>query len=355
MRICLVASSRYPIREPFAGGLEAMTHTMARGLAERGHEVTLFAGTGSDHTLPVRLLPLDTFAPSPAALADRNAPTPRWLADHHAYLGLMLGLSRRGADEFDVIHNHSLHPLPVAMASAVAVPMVTTLHTPPLPLIESALALDSTRSTFVAVSQWTSNAWRHVVNSHVITNGLDLDEWPAGPGGGPLLWSGRLVPEKAPHHAIDAARLAGMALVLAGPAHDETYFRREIAPRLGDGVDYAGHLSQHELSRLVRRASVSIVTPIWDEPYGLVAAESIASGTPVAGYARGGLPEVVGAGAGMLVQAGDIDALAEAIHVAGRLDRRGVRAFAERTCGADAMIEAYESVYAGLQRTDDAA
>lgn len=355
MRVCLIASSRYPIREPFAGGLEAMTHTLARGLAARGHEVTLFAGTGSDSALPVRLLPLDTFVPSTAALADRNAPTPRWLAEHHAYLGLMLGLSRRGAAEFDVVHNHSLHPLPIAMASAVQVPMVTTLHTPPLPLIESALALASTRSTFVAVSQWTSQAWRHVVDSHVITNGLDLDAWPAGPGGGPLLWSGRLVPEKAPHHAIDAARLTGMPLVLAGPAHDEAYFRREIAPRLGKGVVYVGHLTQRELSRLVRMASVNVVTPIWDEPFGLVAAESIASGTPVAGYARGGLPEVISAEAGMLVRPQDIDSLAEAIHVASRLDRRGVRAFAERTCSADAMIRAYESVYANLQRTDDAA
>ena len=60
VRICLIASSRFPIREPFAGGLESMTWTTARGLAERGHDVTLFAGPGSDTSLPVRLLPLST-------------------------------------------------------------------------------------------------------------------------------------------------------------------------------------------------------------------------------------------------------------------------------------------------------
>lgn len=355
MRICLIASSRYPIREPFAGGLEAMTHTLAHGLASRGHKVTLFAGPGSDSSLPVRLLPLDTFTPSAVALADTNAPSEQWLADHHAYLGLMLGLARRGADDFDVVHNHSLHPLPVAMASALSVPMITTLHTPPLPIIESALALDNQVSTFVAVSRWTSQSWRHVVDSQVIHNGLDLHRWRAGPGGGPLLWSGRLVPEKAPHHAMDAARIAGMPLVLVGPRHDAVYFRDEIAPRLGDGITYAGHLTQEELSGLLRMASASIVTPMWDEPYGLVAAESIASGTPVAGYARGGLSEVVGLEAGMLVAPGDIGALAEAIHAVVRLPRSGVRAFAEQNCGADAMIESYEALYARQARTDDAA
>ena len=355
MRICLVASSRFPIREPFAGGLEAMTHTMARGLAARGHDVTLFAGPGSDTSLPVRMRPLDTFSPSAAALADRFAPGPEWLAEHHAYLGLMLDLARSGHERFDLIHNNSLHHLPVAMSSAVDVPMVTTLHTPPLPFIESALALDAHASTFVAVSEWTSHAWRHVVPSTVIHNGLELATWQVGDGGGPVVWSGRLVPEKGAHDAIAACRQAGLPLVLAGPAQDPGYFREVVEPLLGDGVEYAGHLSQRELAQLLRAASVAVVTPLWDEPYGLVAAEALASGTPVAGYARGGLPEVVGPHAGILVRPGDVAALADAIRRAVQLDRAAVRRHAEAHCDAETMIDAYERLYTRAVRTDHAA
>lgn len=355
MRICLIASSRYPIREPFAGGLEAMTHTMVRGLAARGHDVTLFAGPGSDTTLPARLLSMATFTPSPAALADRNAPTTGWLRDHHAYLGLMLELARTGSEDYDVIHNHSLHPLPIAMAPAVQVPILTTLHTPPLPIIESAIGFGSERSSFVAVSAWTSRAWSHVVASSVILNGLDLDAWPQGAGGGPAVWSGRLVPEKAPHHAMEAAQRADLPLVLAGPAHDYAYFRDEIAPRLTDTIAYAGHLTQQQLGQLMRGASLVIVTPMWDEPYGLVAAEAIASGTPVAGYARGGLPEVVGTRGGFLVAPGDIEALSDAMSAARRLDRDAVRRHAELTCGAEAMIDAYEELYRSSAGVDQAA
>ncbi len=163
------------------------------------------------------------------------------------------------------------------------------------------------------------------------------------------------MPEKAPHHAMEAARRAGLPLVLAGPAQDLSYFRDEIEPRLSDEITYAGHLTQHQLAQLLRRASVSVVTPMWDEPYGLVAAESIACGTPVAGYARGGLPEVVGQEGGFLVAPGDVDALAAALSRARRLDRRAVRRHAELTCGADAMIDAYERLYRTSARAVEAA
>ncbi|WP_245155214.1 glycosyltransferase [Nocardioides sp. 1609] len=355
MRICLIASNRFPIREPFAGGLEAMTHVLAGELAARGHDVTLFAGPGSDVDLPVRLLVPAAFEASTAALADRNAPSACWLAEHHAYLGLMLDLARTGSEEYDVVHNNSLHHLPVAMASAVDVPMLTTLHTPPLPLVESAISLDPLGSTFAAVSAFTAAAWAHAVPATVVHNGIDLARWYAGDGGGPAVWSGRVVPEKAPHAAMDACRRAGVPLVLVGPAHDQQYYRTEIEPRLGDGIEYAGHLTHAALGRLLREASVAVVTPAWDEPYGLVASEAMACGTPVAGYARGALPEVVGAGGGVLAPADDVDALAAAVLAAGRLDRRAVRAHAEATCSLTRMVDDYERCYEDLLDRDDEA
>jgi glycosyltransferase involved in cell wall biosynthesis len=348
VRICLVASNRFPIREPFAGGLEAMTHGLAAELVRRGHEVTLFAASGSDPALPVALVAPASFAVSDQAMTDQSAPSAVWLAEHHAYLDLMLRLSRTGADEFDIVHNNSLHHLPVAMAPALGVPVVTTLHTPPLPFVESAIHLGPDSSSFVAVSEFTSRAWAHVVGSDVIHNGVDLDRWRFGAGGGPAVWSGRLVPEKAPHEAMDACRLAGVPLVLVGPAHDRDYYRTEVEPRLGRGIEYRGHLDHRELARLMRTASVAVVTPAWDEPYGLVASEAMASGTPVAGYARGALPEVVGPDGGVLVEPGDVDALAAAVRAARRLDRLACRRHAELTCSIERMVDDYERCYRGV-------
>lgn len=348
LRICLIASSRYPIREPFAGGLEAQTHALAGELVRRGHRVTLFAAPGSDPTLDVDELAVPHFDPSPVARRDVNAPTDLWMAEHHAYLGLMLGLVRDGATRFDLVHNNSLHHLPVAMAPALTVPLVTTLHTPPVPWLESAAALAPDSASFTAVSRWTAAAWSHAVPSVTVLNGVDVTHWLPGPGGGPAVWSGRLVREKAPHEAIDAARLAGVPLVLVGPAPDQQYFEAEVAPRLGPTAVHVGHLDHRALGLLLGRATVALVTPAWDEPYGLVAAEAMACGTPVAAYARGALPEVVVPGTGALATPGDVEDLARAIGAAARCDRDTVRRHAVAHCSLDRMVDDYERVYAAL-------
>ena len=66
LRICLIASSRFPVAEPFAGGLEAHTHSLAKALQERGHEVSLFAAPGSDPRLLAEALVVDRFRSSDA-------------------------------------------------------------------------------------------------------------------------------------------------------------------------------------------------------------------------------------------------------------------------------------------------
>ncbi|MEV7428431.1 glycosyltransferase family 4 protein [Nocardioides sp. NPDC092400] len=348
MRICLIASSRFPVAEPFAGGLEAMTHALARELVYRGHEVSLFAGPGSDRALPVELLDLPEFEPSDVAMSDVNAPSRHWMAEHHAYLSLMLRLAGGEDQRFDVVHNNSLHHLPVAMAGSISVPVVTTLHTPPLPWLESAIALAPGESSFVAVSRATARAWSHVTDAAAVHNGVDVDTWLPGPGGGPAVWTGRLVPEKAPHEAIDACRRAGVPLVLAGPLADLGYHESHIAPRLGGDVRYVGHLDHAALAGLLGRASVAVTTPAWDEPYGLVAAEAMACGTPVASYSRGALPEVVAPGAGVLARPGDVDDLARAVLEARGCDRGEVRRHAVEHCSLTRMTDEYERIYADL-------
>ncbi len=351
MRICLLASNSHPVKQPFAGGLEAFTHGLATQLAARGHDVTVFAGEGSDLGEHVRLLPVDTFAPSASAMNDVHAPAAETLRDDHAYLGLMLRLGRGGEldGSFDLIHNCSLHHLPLTLAPLIRAPFLTTLHTPPMPRIESALALRDPASllSFVAVSGATARAWSHAVEADVVPNGVDLEMWRPGPGGGPAVWAGRLVPEKAPHAAIDACRLAGVPLVLAGPVHDREYFHAAVRPRLSADARYAGHLSDADLADLMGSASVAVVTPEWDEPYGLVAAQAQACATPVAAWARGGLVEMI-EGAGVLAQPSNVEDLARAVTEAGRLNRDRVRAHAERDCSLARMVDRYEHRYASL-------
>lgn len=347
LRIAILGSSSFPIAEPFAGGMEAHIWELAHTLTSRGHTVTLFAAEGSAtdvsaHNLSVARLELSDISKA------SNTSSALAVSEHHAYLSVMLDLATTLADEFDVVHNHSLHYLPIAMARTLTTPMVTTLHTPPFAMLESAVAIaEPPPAGFLAVSEHLAGQWAPVLGTvDVVPNGIALDRWPVGSGGEYAVWSGRVVPEKGPHLAIDAAVRAGVPLRIAGPIWDEQYFHDFVAPRLGGEIVYEGHLRRQELARLVGGAAVALVTPVWDEPYGLVVAEALACGTPVAAFDRGGIPEIVDRSCARLAPADDVAALADALTQAMLLPRRAARARAESVCAGDRMVDRYEERYA---------
>ncbi|HST39164.1 MAG TPA: glycosyltransferase family 4 protein [Conexibacter sp.] len=348
-RIALVASARFPIAEPFAGGLEAQVWALADGLRRRGHTVTLFAGPGSDPRLGVETFDLRRPQVSESARADVSMSAPQWLDEHHAYLDLMVRLAREQTGPFDVVHNHSLHHLPIAMSATLPMPLLTTLHTPPTPWLESAIQVaGSAAGEFAAVSAQTAGAWRHLLpHAHVVHNGVDASRWTPGPGGGPALWFGRIAPEKGTHLAIEAATAAERPLLLAGPVADRDYFAAEVRPRLAAApqVRYLGHLDHAALVRLLGAAATVLVTPRWDEPYGLVVAEALACGTPVCAFARGGVPEVLGDDCGVLVAPDDVAGLARAMVAAPALSRTAARRHAVERCSLERTIDRYEEIY----------
>ena len=357
LRIALIAPNRFPIRQPFAGGLEAHVWHLARALGQHGHHVSLFAAAGSDPAPECARLNVRALSRSAAAARPFPPPGAVFESDHHAYVQLMAELADRSATRFDVIHNHSLHQVPIALAPRLRTPMLTTLHTPPFTWLESAIgATNGAGVRFAAVSRHTAAAWRRVLDRVIVVpNGVDVHRWPAGPGGRYLVWSGRITPEKGAHLAIEAAVRSGLPLILAGPIGNAEYFRETIEPKLGQRATYAGHLRQDQLAELVGGAAAALVTPLWDEPYGLVVAEALACGTPVVAFARGGIPEVVDAQCGLLVKPRDVAAMAAAVPEVIRLPRAAVRGRAVTKCSADTMVESYLTIYRDLIAEQDIA
>ncbi len=347
MRIAIIAHLKHAIREPFAGGLEMHTHLLAHALRRRGHDVTLFASTHSDPALGVEAI-CDETSLLETGIAEANDVA--FFREHHAYLRLMGELRHR---DFDVIHNNSLHYLPVSLAETLTTPILTTLHTPPFCWLESGIRLcRSDAMRFVAVSAATARMWAHVAHvDRVVCNGIDLEQFPFRAEADPepyLVWYGRIVREKGLDLAIEAARFAGFALRIAGPIADSRYFAEEIEPMLGADVGYVGHLDHRALATLIGGARAALCTPRWEEPYGLVVAEALACGTPVAAFARGGVPDIVDASSGVLAIPDDPRSLADAAIAATRLSRADCRERAVRNCDAERMIDAYETIYAEM-------
>ncbi|WP_435526572.1 glycosyltransferase [Microbacterium aurantiacum] len=310
LRVLLVAPERHALRQPHAGGLEAVVWNRARWLRSRGHEVVLCAAAGSDLLGPNPSLHL----PSPrwtraADASDSEYPEGHRRAMAAAFARVADHIARDGG--IDVVDNHSLHGAPVRWSRTLGIPVVTTLHTPPLPdMVVAAAAISGAPHRFLAVSQYTAQAWSaEGIDAIVIPNGVDTDHWTAGAGGSDWVWSGRI--------------------------GDEGYFAREVRPLLGPDARYAGALRQPELNALVGAAAVALVTPVWSEPFGLVLAEALATGTPVAAFDSGGIREVLSRMPGTaVVPAGDVVALSRAASAlaaagGGIATRRAVRRAAE--------------------------
>lgn len=346
LKIGILTHIKHPIREPFAGGLEAFTYDITRSLRNRGHAVTLFAHPDSASELVVvPMLPARSYR-SDAVRHDHDTLSTDFIAEHHAYLDCLQRIDDFG---FDVVFNNALHYVPVTFSGLMTTPMLTVLHTPPFFEMINAIAARHQRGGghYCTVSRANAADWADLTpDCHVIPNGIDLNLWrPTTDSIGPhALWYGRLVADKGAHLAIDAAREAGIPVRIAGQAVDPAYFADHIAPRLGDDVLYLGHLARTELVDEVSHAAVCLVTPCWNEPFGLVVAEALACGTPVAAFSRGAIPELLTPETGIMVPGGDVTALAGALLTARTLDRRACRQHAASHWGIDLMTARYEAL-----------
>jgi glycosyltransferase involved in cell wall biosynthesis len=156
----------------------------------------------------------------------------------------------------------------------------------------------------------------------------------------------RLSPEKGVDVAIEACRIAGIPLVVAGEGPQSA----ELRALAGSGeVRFLGHVDDERLARLRARASIALVPSRSAETFGLAAAEAMMAGLPVLASAVGALCELVAPE--NLVEAGDAEALAAAIpRLAGDTTaaERGLLRARSR-CAPEAVAAGLARIYAGAE------
>lgn len=289
LSIALIAPARFPILQPYAGGLESFCDQARRAFNIYGHHVDLYAAHGSEGHVREYEFPGVDWTGHEGERTDHTYPPGERDKEDEAFVRLVKHLAQ---SDYDVIFNNSLHPELFETAEELPshTALRTTLHTPPLKDVEDAINESSHPGKFAAVSGSTGRSWTLPSTPVVIPNTFDERMWLPARGEG-AIWFGRIVPEKGLHLAIEAARAAGLHLTVAGRVGNPDYYATEVAPRLGEDITMVGECSQEELAKIVRSAGVCLVTPQWEEPFGLVVIEAMASGTPVAALARGGVVE----------------------------------------------------------------
>lgn len=337
LRVAVIAPPYFPVPPDGYGGVEAMLADLVDALVDRGHQVTLI-GAGRHGTSAQRFLSTTERPP-----ADRLGEVLPEIA-HAARAAELL----EGCD-VDVVHDHtSAGPL---LARGRLTPTVVTVHGPVTGEEGGYYRALGDTVRLVAISDAQRAAAPDLAWTATVHNGIDVATFPYEPDKERFaLFLGRFHPQKAPHLAIDAARAAGLPIVLAGKCNEpveRAYFDEHVRPRLGPDTTLPGVADATAKRDLLARASCLLFPICWGEPFGLVMVEAMACGTPVVALRRGSVPEIVVDGVTGIV-CDHPEELPDAITRAQRLHPADCRAHAERRFDVPTMATGYERVYLGL-------
>jgi glycosyltransferase involved in cell wall biosynthesis len=337
LRILEVAPVWLPVPPDAYGGIEWVVHWLVEGLRERGNDVTLRTVGSSAADDPTEV----TF-PEPPARIETDVP-----AEAIHALAIDDAVERLRPD---VIHDHTL----LGPVVHTGVPHVVTAHGPMRGIFGEYYRTISRRTPLVAISDAQRRALPDATWLATVHNAVDVGAFEVHEDKDDVfLFLGRICRDKGTHLAVEAAREAGQRLVIAGridEPRERRYFKRKVEPLLGDGIEYLGEADFDRKSELLGRARALLCPAQWDEPFGMVLIEALASGTPVITFDRGAAREIVDDGeTGAIV--GSVEEMAEAMRTLDA-DPKRCRASVEQRFDVPLMVERYEAVFRSLVQAD---
>jgi glycosyltransferase involved in cell wall biosynthesis len=339
LRIALVSPPMLPVPPPTYAGTERVVAALGETLVAHGHDVTLFAPGDSE------------FSGKLVASPERSLWSREYRDDVSSFINVTLAKVWARHEEFDIIHSH-VETLGFLFARHCPTPVVTTLHGRLDVSGIPELIDEFSDISLVAISDSQRRWGDHANWVATIHHGLPLDQMPFRPYPGDYLaFVGRITPEKGIGDVIELARRTKYPLKMAAKVYDEhekIHFDEVVKPAIDKGiVEFLGEVGPLERDPLYAGARATIMLGAWPEPFGLVAIESLATGTPVIARRAGALTETIEHGIdGFLVD--DLTEAELAVSMIDDLDRSRIRERALERFSPERMTKEYETVYASL-------
>lgn len=256
----------------------------------------------------------------------------------------MFAEAERG--NYDLLH---IHPVDRALSLALShlkIPVFYTLHDPIYPWRAEVFSMfSSSNQHYISISDAQREPAPDLNYAATIYNGIDVKLFPFSDScEDSFLFVGRLHPEKGVAEAVEAARLAGVNLIIVGPPVSGDYWDKKIKPYLNEKIKHIGYVPYDKLYQYYQKAKGLLVPIQWEEPFGLVMTEAMACGTPVIGFRRGSVPEVVADGKTGFV----VDTVEEMVEKIGKIDgirRSDCREHVENNFTLEKMVDRYEETF----------
>ena len=340
--ILYVAYPLLPVTNESCGGAEQMLAVVESEMAERGHVTTIAACAGSQGAWAVFATGCETTVPD--QFVDRNS-------EHEARVLELIRRTGGATPTFDLIHDKSGSFW--QRARECNVPVLATLHLPRHFYAPDSFANLPPNLYFNCVSDAQRETFRDVPRMlGAVRNGVRVSDFRfTSAKENYLLWMGRICEEKGAHLAIDVAQRTGLPLALAGQvypfSYHQQYYNAQVRPHLGNGkpvISFFETPTHDKKVRLLANARALLVPSLVDETSSLVAMEAMACGTPVVGFRRGAIPEVViDCVTGFVVDSAE--EMAEAVWKTDEINPHACRVHVEANHSATRMAEEYERLY----------
>jgi glycosyltransferase involved in cell wall biosynthesis len=342
MKIAQIAPCWMRVPPDGYGGIEYIVSVLTDGLVDRGHDVTLFGAGGSKTRAK-----LESFYEAP--LGPGKIETPIFELPH-----LIAAYAK--CEAYDVVHDHTTFGLGPALGAQLRrAAVVHTTHAPAsiCPPLLQAYELIDRQVHLVAVSDSQRQTCPTLRYAATVHNGIPLDRFPfSSTKEEYILFVGRMCREKGPHLAVRAAQALGRRLLMGVKMHESSeyeFFESEVKPLLTPDVEILWEVGFEQKIELFARASCTVMPIQWPEPFGLVAIESLACGTPVVALRGGAVSEIVEQGITGFI-ADTMDEFVEGVERAAIIDPAACRRSVEERFSLGAMVEGYEEVFKDVVR-----
>ena len=351
MRIALLGSVTSVIPPEGQAAIERLVFQEAIGLADRGHQILLFAPSGS----AVSHKNITLVEVAGKVLLSGQGKEGKVLEEetYGASYKLRLEVTNMARvldelvarkDEYDVILNNLRSEAVVwSIASYLGKPVFHVMHLPLFPEL-SPLAR-SHNVHVISISEAQQKAFSDFPYVGTVYNAVDTDEFTFNPAPQDYaLYLGSIGKNKNPKDAILAAKAAGIPMKIGGRIKDKTYYDTEIAPLIdGNKIVWVGELHPKDIIALYQHAKAFLFPTLWQEPFGLVLIEAMSCGTPVIAYPNGAIPEIIEEGKnGFLVKS--VEEMSQKILQIDQIDRNTCRKTVEQKFSIAKMIDGYEKL-----------
>lgn len=360
MKILIVSLLKRKINPRITAARPRIIYDLISGLKKRGHKITVL-GTGDSFIPGVKIIPV---------ISRCFIDLPAFENPFYAHTGFLVKLAKileKIGKKFDIIHNHTYPEfINLLVAEKLKKPILTTIHAQMTPQLDDVLSKfnDLKNCYFVCISKAQRKLAKKTKIFKVIHNGVDTNLYKfCKKKKDYLLWIGRLskakdrkgnfLDPKGVRWAIKLAIKTNSKLFLSGNVEDKEFFNLDVKPYLSKKIKWIGKvlpeqpLTKKQISKLMQKAKAFLMTVNWHEPFGLVMAESQSCGTPVIGFRRGAVAELVVDGkTGFLVKPSEgISGLKKALKNIEKIRPEDCRKHVEENFSLEKMVENYERAY----------